>query len=83
MAPQQPAWGVPAAPQFGPAPAGSPVDRPVGVVVPGGPAPAPGMATSEQIATAGPAPMQQTAANVPPAAPVAAATETPAKTFKA
>ena len=83
MAPQQPAWGVPAAPQFGPAPAGSPVDRPVGVVVPGGPAPAPGMVTSEQVATTGPAPMQQTAANVPPVAPVAAATDTPAKTFKA
>ena len=85
MAPQQPAWGVPAAPQFGPAPAGSPVDRPVGVVVPNGPAPAaPGMVTSEQVATAGPAPMSQTAANVPPAAPTAAATgTTPAKTFKA
>jgi hypothetical protein len=85
-APMQQTWG----PQFGgPAPAGSPVDRPVGVVVPNGPAPmgapaaTPGMVTSEQVATAGPAPMTQTAANVPPAAPVAAATETPAKTFKA
>lgn len=87
MAPQQPVWGPTpaAAPQFGPAPAGSPVDRPVGVVVPNGPAPAaPGMVTSEQVATAGPAPMSQTAANVPPAAPTAAATgTTPAKTFKA
>lgn len=87
MAPQQPVWGPTpaAAPQFGPAPAGSPVDRPVGVVVPNGPAPAaPGMVTSEQVATAGPAPMSQTAANVPPAAPPAAATgTTPAKTFKA
>ena len=87
MAPQQPVGGPTpaAAPQFGPAPAGSPVDRPVGVVVPNGPAPAaPGMVTSEQVATAGPAPMSQTAANVPPAAPTAAATgTTPAKTFKA
>lgn len=86
-APMQQTWG----PQFGgPAPAGSPVDRPVGVVVPNGPAPmggapvAPGtMVTSEQVATAGPAPMQQTAANVPPVAPVSAATDTTAKTFKA
>ena len=79
----QPGWGpAPAAqPQGYPAPAGSPVDRPVGVVVPS--APAPGIITSEQVATAGPAPMAQTAANVPPVAPVAAATETPAKTFKA
>ena len=83
---QQPTWGQP---QFGPAPAGSPADRPVGVVVPGpapmaAPAAAPGMVTTEQVATTGPAPMSQTAANVPPAAPVAAASgETPAKTFKA
>jgi len=77
--PQQ-TWG----PQFA-TQAGSPADRPVGVVVPNGPAPmpAPGMVVSDQVATTGPAPMQQTAANVPPVAPVSAATETPAKTFKA
>ena len=67
---------------FGPAPAGSFADRPVGVVVPNGPAPMqqPGMVTSNQVATTGPAPVSNTTANVPPVAPAA---EAPAKNFKA
>lgn len=86
-APMQP--GAPAQP-WGATPAGAPMDKPVGVVTPnagpmqmGGPAPAPGTTvTQNQVATTGPAPMQATQANVPPAAP-APTGDAPAKSFKA
>ena len=90
--PAQPAWptqpGMPATPWA--TPAGAPMDKPIGVVTPnagpmqmGGPAPMPGtMVTQNQVATTGPAPMQATQANVPPAAP-APTGDAPAKDFKA
>jgi hypothetical protein len=76
-------WGAPA--NAWATPAGAPMDKPIGVVTPtaGGPAPMPGtMVTSNQVATTGPAPMQPTQANVPPAAP-APTGDAPAKDFKA
>ena len=76
-------WGTPA--NAWATPAGAPMDKPIGVVTPtaGGPAPMPGtMVTQNQVATTGPAPMQPTQANVPPAAP-APTGDAPAKDFKA
>ena len=86
-APTQP--GAPVQP-WGATPAGAPMDKPVGVVTPnagpmqmGGPAPMPGTTvTQNQVATTGPAPMQATQANVPPATP-APTGDAPAKSFKA